>query len=104
MIDVLVIGGGPAGSAAGYWLASHGHSVTIVEKRRFPRKKTCGDALDRGQFASSQTWASVWWWSNSIGSTACASVLMGASENSTGRRIPTTPVAERSYVGEILTR
>ena len=43
--DVLVIGGGPAGSAAGYWLAKAGHRVTIVEKKHFPREKTCGDGL-----------------------------------------------------------
>ena len=45
MTDVLVIGGGPAGAAAGYWLARSGHAVTIVEKRSFPRNKTCGDTL-----------------------------------------------------------
>lgn len=44
-VDVLVIGGGPAGAAAGYWLARHGHDVTVVERRRFPRDKTCGDAV-----------------------------------------------------------
>jgi geranylgeranyl reductase family protein len=43
--DVLVIGGGPAGAAAAFWLARHGHDVTVVEKRRFPREKTCGDGL-----------------------------------------------------------
>lgn len=43
--DVLVIGGGPAGAAAGYWLATRGHDVTIVEKKTFPREKTCGDGL-----------------------------------------------------------
>ncbi|MEY3690373.1 MAG: hypothetical protein RJB57_28 [Actinomycetota bacterium] len=43
--DVLVIGGGPAGAAAGYWLARAGHRVTIVEKKTFPREKTCGDGL-----------------------------------------------------------
>ena len=43
--DVLVVGGGPAGAAAGYWLAQHGHDVTIVERRTYPRAKTCGDAL-----------------------------------------------------------
>jgi geranylgeranyl reductase family protein len=43
--DVLVIGGGPAGAAAGYWLAKHGHDVTIVERKTFPREKTCGDGL-----------------------------------------------------------
>ena len=43
--DVLVVGGGPAGAAAGYWLARHGHDVTVVEKQAFPREKTCGDGL-----------------------------------------------------------
>ncbi|MFM8601912.1 MAG: geranylgeranyl reductase family protein [Actinomycetota bacterium] len=43
--DVLVIGGGPAGAAAGYWLARAGHRVTIVEKKTYPREKTCGDGL-----------------------------------------------------------
>ena len=33
--DVLVVGGGPAGAAAGYWLAERGHRVLIVEKKRF---------------------------------------------------------------------
>ena len=43
--DVLVVGGGPAGSAAAYWLAERGHSVLVVEKKTFPREKTCGDGL-----------------------------------------------------------
>ncbi len=42
---MLVIGGGPAGSAAGYWLARLGHDVTIVERKTLPRDKTCGDGL-----------------------------------------------------------
>ena len=42
---MLVIGGGPAGAAAGYWLAEAGHDVLIVEKKHFPREKTCGDGL-----------------------------------------------------------
>lgn len=43
--DVLVVGGGPAGAAAAYWLAEAGHDVVIVEKKEFPRDKTCGDGL-----------------------------------------------------------
>ena len=43
--DVLVVGGGPAGSAAAYWLAEAGHDVLVVEKKTFPRDKTCGDGL-----------------------------------------------------------
>ncbi|MEP6625260.1 MAG: geranylgeranyl reductase family protein [Acidimicrobiia bacterium] len=44
-VDVLVVGAGPAGAAAAYWLAEAGHSVIAVEKKRFPREKTCGDGL-----------------------------------------------------------
>src|SRR4051794_18899052 len=43
--DALVVGGGPAGAATGYWLAAAGHRVLVVEKKQFPREKTCGDGL-----------------------------------------------------------
>ena len=43
--DVLVIGAGPAGASAAYWLADAGWDVVVVEKKRFPREKTCGDGL-----------------------------------------------------------
>jgi geranylgeranyl reductase family protein len=43
--DVLVVGGGPAGASAGFWLALAGRKVLVVEKKRFPRDKTCGDGL-----------------------------------------------------------
>jgi geranylgeranyl reductase family protein len=43
--DVVVIGGGPAGSAAGFWLAKAGHDVCVLERKAFPRDKTCGDGL-----------------------------------------------------------
>src|SRR5580698_876949 len=43
--DVLVVGGGPSGAACAYWLASAGHDVVLVEKKRYPREKTCGDGL-----------------------------------------------------------
>jgi geranylgeranyl reductase family protein len=43
--SVLVVGGGPAGSAAAYWLARDGHDVTLVEAKEYPREKTCGDGL-----------------------------------------------------------
>jgi geranylgeranyl reductase family protein len=44
-VDVLVVGAGPAGAAAAYWLARAGHRVLAVEKKAFPREKTCGDGL-----------------------------------------------------------
>jgi len=43
--DVLVVGGGPAGAAAAYWLATAGHDVCVIERKTFPRDKTCGDGL-----------------------------------------------------------
>ncbi len=43
--EVLVIGAGPAGAAAAYWLARAGRDVAMVEKKTFPREKTCGDGL-----------------------------------------------------------
>jgi flavin-dependent dehydrogenase len=35
--DVIVAGGGPAGSAASAWLSRAGHSVRVFERDRFPR-------------------------------------------------------------------
>jgi geranylgeranyl reductase family protein len=43
--DVVVVGAGPAGSSCGYWLADAGWDVVVVEKKTFPREKTCGDGL-----------------------------------------------------------
>lgn len=43
--DVLVVGAGPAGSAAAVTLARHGRDVVLVDKAAFPRDKCCGDGL-----------------------------------------------------------
>ena len=43
--DVLVVGAGPGGSAAAYYLARSGLDVTVVDKAAFPREKVCGDGL-----------------------------------------------------------
>jgi geranylgeranyl reductase family protein len=43
--DVLVIGSGPAGASCAYWLAKEGHDVVVLERKAFPREKTCGDGL-----------------------------------------------------------
>lgn len=44
-VDVLVVGSGPAGSAAAAWAAEAGRNVLLVDSRVFPRDKTCGDGL-----------------------------------------------------------
>jgi len=46
--DVVVIGGGPAGSAAAIELARAGRDVTLVDRARFPRDKVCGDGITTG--------------------------------------------------------
>jgi geranylgeranyl reductase family protein len=43
--DVLVIGAGPAGSAAAIMLARAGLDVVLVDQHSFPRDKVCGDGL-----------------------------------------------------------
>ena len=43
--DVIVVGAGPSGSSAAYWLATAGLDVIMVEKTSFPREKVCGDGL-----------------------------------------------------------
>ena len=43
--DVLVVGAGPAGSAAAAWAARAGLDVVIADAAVFPRDKTCGDGL-----------------------------------------------------------
>ena len=44
MTDILVSGASVAGATAAYWLAHHGHSVTVVE--RYPGLRPGGQAID----------------------------------------------------------
>lgn len=40
--DVLIVGGGPAGSACAWGLRNSGLDVAILDKQKFPRDKVCG--------------------------------------------------------------
>lgn len=46
VFDVIIVGGGPAGSAIGWSLARKGVSVAILERATFPREKVCGDFVE----------------------------------------------------------
>ncbi len=48
MARIAIIGAGPAGSSAGWHLASRGHEVTLIDRAAFPRPKTCGDWITLG--------------------------------------------------------
>src|SRR5262249_52064135 len=43
--DVVVVGAGPAGSAAAAWAARDGRDVLVIDAASFPRDKPCGDGL-----------------------------------------------------------
>jgi geranylgeranyl reductase family protein len=47
-VDILVVGAGPAGVAAGIEAHRLGLDVLVVDKAGFPRDKTCGDGLTTG--------------------------------------------------------
>ena len=46
-VDVLIIGGGPAGSSLGYIIQKAGYKCCIVDKAIFPRNKLCGGLLTK---------------------------------------------------------
>jgi menaquinone-9 beta-reductase len=51
MHDLIVIGGGPAGTSAAITAARAGASVLILERGRFPRHKVCGEFVSAESLA-----------------------------------------------------
>jgi menaquinone-9 beta-reductase len=49
--DAVIVGAGPAGSAAAIILARAGWSVALVEKESFPRRKVCGECMAASNLA-----------------------------------------------------
>lgn len=43
--DLIIVGAGPAGSTAAYYLGGSDKNVLIVDKKSFPREKVCGGGL-----------------------------------------------------------
>src|SRR4030081_2043174 len=51
MLDVLIVGAGPAGAIAAVVLARAGARVRLVDRAVFPRDKLCGDTVNPGTLA-----------------------------------------------------
>lgn len=45
--QILIIGGGPAGSTTALYLSQLGFDITLVEKKSFPRETLCGEFLSK---------------------------------------------------------
>jgi menaquinone-9 beta-reductase len=46
VVDVAIVGGGPAGSSCAAFCAAAGLRVALIERERFPREKVCGDCIN----------------------------------------------------------
>ena len=55
MIDVVIVGAGPAGAVAGLVLARAGARVRLLDRAMFPRHKLCGDTVNPGTLARLQS-------------------------------------------------
>ncbi|HLW34488.1 MAG TPA: NAD(P)/FAD-dependent oxidoreductase [Chthoniobacterales bacterium] len=46
VVDVAIVGGGPAGSSCAAFCAAAGLRVAVIEREKFPREKVCGDCIN----------------------------------------------------------
>ena len=46
VVDVAIVGGGPAGSTCAAFCAAAGLRTLVIEREKFPREKVCGDCLN----------------------------------------------------------
>jgi menaquinone-9 beta-reductase len=46
VVDVAIVGGGPAGSSCAAFCAAAGLRVGLIEREKFPREKVCGDCIN----------------------------------------------------------
>lgn len=68
--DVLIAGGGPAGSACAWKLRQAGLDVVVVDKATFPRDKVCAGwvtpqaiddlQIDTGEYRDGRTFNPSW--------------------------------------------
>jgi len=45
--DIVIVGGGPAGSTTALYLSQLGFDITLIEKKKFPRETLCGEFLSK---------------------------------------------------------
>ena len=46
VVDVAIVGGGPAGSSCAAFCAAAGLRTLVIEREKFPREKVCGDCIN----------------------------------------------------------
>ena len=82
--DAIVVGAGPAGSAAATILASGGKRVLVLEKDRFPRPKVCGEFLSGDALASVERLGAL----AAIEAAGPETIRDGSVELANGRSVP----------------
>nr|MBA3449905.1 FAD-dependent monooxygenase [Chloroflexia bacterium] len=89
--DAVIVGAGPAGSAAGIVLARAGHRVVLLDRSAFPREKPCGDLIGARAMAAAYR---LWLDAEDVRAYA---PLMGAMLTTAGGQLDLVP---RSAIGK----